>query len=214
MFKINRFDSSKYNKEDLILFSFTLECHNLNDGSCFRSKGTIYFYKYFTLEDILLYFDKKFNTNQLKRGLYACSIRNINDIWKQHGFKNTYAIESYIENYTLYDLSNIFDLDSFIFHIYIGYGYGGGYGENEGFKYIIHADETKQHHRRHIHVKKAGEKISVDLDTLEVISGKFKRSKDIRKAIRDIARNQEGLIREWDNLQNDKIKSDFVMHFD
>ena len=119
-----------------------------------------------------------------------------------------------LKKYKLKDLNKMFDLGNFTFKITLGGGTGGECGRVRGMRFVLYPGESKQHHGIHIHVKKSGEEISVDLEELRVIRGKFKNKKDVDHAIRYIERNKEGLINEWYTLRAGITHNAFKMSFD
>ena len=110
-------------------------------------------------------------------------------------------------NYKIGDIQEKFHLfDDIIDIVCDDGGYGGYMGGTEGIKFIIHSNEKDRHRNEpHVHCEYAGEKMRIRIDTLHIMGNDkaFKSNTKTKKAIKWIQKNQEDLLKYYNNFAVD-----------
>ena len=145
-----------------------------------------------------------------------CDIFNINELfWKQYFgdeivSKITYTFSDY-KNMTIGDLDKQFNICNMVIPVFLNKDKGASVGHCEGIDFFFHPREDN-HNNPHIHCEYSGKTISIDLNTLKVLNGTFKKSK-IDFALEKIKENQEDLLNYWDKFVKNGETIRFKMRF-
>lgn len=133
-----------------------------------------------------------------------CDIFYINELlWgqffdKEFAANMDYSFSDY-KDMTIDDLNKQFKITNMVIPVVLNKDKGANVGNAEGIEFFFHTNEKDIHHRRHIHCKYAETTTRIDLDTLEPMDEKFKKSK-MDFAIKKIKENQKGLQNYWDTV--------------
>ncbi len=172
-----------------------------------------------TLKEVLkeLYFEYephngKYNDDWENR----CDVFNINELfWKQY-FSNEivskidYTFSDY-KKMTIGVLNKQFNICNMVIPVVLNKDKGASVGYCEGIDFFFHPREDN-HNNPHIHCKYSGKTISIDLNTLKVLNGSFKKSK-IAFAIEKIKNNQTDLLMYWEKFVKKGEPIKFKMRF-
>ena len=111
-------------------------------------------------------------------------------------------------NCFLSDLENQFNISHHVLEVLVGGGIGGGVGDYHGIHFFFHTNEKDLHHNPHIHCKYSGEEIRIDLNKLMIMDKCFKNNRINKLALICVKKNQEQLIRYWNDvvIKGEKIK--------
>ena len=145
-----------------------------------------------------------------------CDIFNINELlWKQYfGDEITSKIDYTFSDYkkeTIGDLNNQFNICNIEIPVVLNKEKGVSVGSDEGIDFFFHTREDN-HNNPHIHCKYSGKTISIDLNTLKVLNGSFKKNK-IDFALKKIKENQTDLLNYWNNVVKKGESIKFKMRF-
>jgi len=145
-----------------------------------------------------------------------CDIFNINELLWGQFFKMDFAANmsytfSDYKDMTIGDLNKQFTISNIVIPVFLNKDKGANVGKSEGINFFFHPREDN-HNRPHIHCEYSGKTIFVDLTTLKVTHGSFKKSK-IDYAIQKIKENQEELIDYWNRFVKNGETIKFKMKF-
>ncbi len=191
----------------------------VEDKRCTEILATSEYDESTKLRDILkeLYYKyERHNGKYNKDWEFCCDIFNLNELlWSQY-FKDeivkriNYSFKDY-KDMTIGDLDKQFHISKMIIPVTLNKDKGASVGNCEGIDFFFHPNEGK-HIIPHIHCEYSGETISIDLTSLKVFAGSFKKSK-IDFAIEKIKDNQEDLINYWNNVVVNGESMKFKMRF-
>lgn len=74
--------------------------------------------------------------------------------------------------------------------------------ECEGIQFYFHSDETVHWGRPHIHAKVDENQISIDLNTFEIIVGRFEKRKQEKEAVECVKTHQRTFMKGWNDHSN------------
>ncbi len=151
------------------------------------------------LTDIYKYYDK---TNLKITNYY---IPNINNLFFGQFFSIDIIrnIKTSIKDYeelSLAELENQFGISKIEIPIILNpIPMGAASGEVEGIKFFFHTNEKDLHHIPHIHCKYADVETRIDIINLTVLDKPFKNKK-MKIALDLVRKNQNGLLKYWNNV--------------
>ena len=132
-----------------------------------------------------------------------------NDFFKlEFGF-TVFEPEDYdVNNYLLRDLEDQFKLSHHVLEVLVGGGIGGGVGDYHGIHFFFHTNEKDRHNKPHIHCKYSGEELRIDLNRLTIMDKEFKNNRINKLAIECVRKNQDSLIKYWNEvvIKGEKVK--------
>ena len=100
----------------------------------------------------------------------------------------------------LKDLERQFGISKKLFELLLDPGIGGEVGRCIGIHFFFHTKEKVIHHNPHIHCKCGSEELRVDLNKLTIMDKPFKNKRQNELIIRVIKKNQNELIKYWNNV--------------